>query len=149
MNNRVAIPILCYPLALYQTSSTMNTLPAKHGESSLSVDPRQHGISNTRADHNLIYNIHGDSNTNVGNVSNSYNTIINNIGVEEESSQIQAWLSPLEPDIRHRAVSNRRLDGIGDWVLQRNEFESWRESQGVHWILPCFVMGVKGLARPL
>jgi len=26
-------------------------------------------------------------------------------------------------------VMNRRLDGIGDWVLRRNEFELWRRSQ--------------------
>ena len=90
--------------------------------------PPGYGISNTRTDHNLTNSIHGDSNTNVGNVSHSYNTI--NVGVDDESLGIQAWLSPLEPEIRHRAISNRRLDGIGDWVLQRNEFESWRESQG-------------------
>jgi len=106
----------------------MNTLPADHGGWSLSGDPRQYGISNTRSDHNLTNNIYGDSNANVGNVSHSYNTIT--VGVDEESSRIQAWLSPLELDIRHRAISNRRLDGIGDWVLQRNEFESWRDSGG-------------------
>ena len=105
------------------------TLPAGDEGWRLSGDPRRPRISNTRTDHNLTNNIHGDSNTNVGNVLNSYNTIIN-IGVEEESSRIQTWLSPLAPDIRHRAISNRRLDGIGDWVLQRNEFGSWRESQG-------------------
>jgi len=106
----------------------MNTEPADDGGWSLSGDPRQYGVSNTCTNHNLTNKIHGDSNTNVGNVSNSYNTI--NMGGDEESSRIQAWLSPLEPDIRHRAISNRRLDGIGDWVLQGNEFESWRESHG-------------------
>jgi len=108
----------------------MNTRPADDGGWSRSGDPREYGISNTgsRTDHNLTNNIRGDSNTNVGNVSHSYNTI--NMGVDEESSRIQAWLSPLEPDIRHRAVSNRRLDGIGDWVLQRDEFGSWCESRG-------------------
>ena len=106
----------------------MNTLPTEHGGSSLSIDPRQYRISNTRTDHNLTNNVRGDSNTNVGNVSHSYNTI--NVGVDEEPLRIQAWLSPLEPDLRHRAVSNRRLDGIGDWVLQKNEFKSWRKSEG-------------------
>ncbi|CUS14176.1 unnamed protein product, partial [Tuber aestivum] len=70
------------------------------------------------------------TNTNVGNASNSYNnntTII--VGVNEESLRIQSWLSPLEPYRRHQDVRNRRLDGVGDWVLQRNEFESWCESQ--------------------
>jgi len=97
----------------------MNTLPADHGGWSLSADPRQYGISNTRSDHNLTNNIYGDSNANVGNVSHSYNTI--NMGVDEESLRIQAWLSPLGHDGRHRDISTRRLDGIGDWVLQGNE----------------------------
>jgi len=105
----------------------MSTLLAKHGGSGRSGDPPQYGLSNTRNDHNLTNNIYGDWNTNVGNVKNSYNTI--NVGVDEESLLIKAWLSPLEPDIRHRYVSNRRLDGVGDWVLQRNEFESWCEGQ--------------------
>ena len=107
----------------------MDTLPpAKRRKLNLSSDPDRYGISNTPSDHNLTNNIHGDSNTNVGNVSHSYNTI--NVGVDEESLRIQAWLSPLEPDIRHRDISNRRLEGVGDWVLRRNEFESWYGSQG-------------------
>jgi len=105
----------------------MNTLPAGYGGWSFSSDPRQYGISNTRTDHNLNNSIHGDSNTNVGNVSHSYNTI--KVGVNEESLRIYAWLSPLEPHRRHRDTSNRRFDGVGDWVLQRNEFESWRGNQ--------------------
>ena len=106
----------------------MSALPPQHGRSSISVDHRRYGISNVYTGHNLSINVHGDSNANVGNVSNSYNTI--NVGVDEESSRIQTWLSPLEPEIRHRAVSNRRLDGIGDWVLQRSEFRSWYKSHG-------------------
>jgi len=124
----------------------MNRLTTQHGRSSLSVDDRQYGISNTRTGHNLTNNIHGDSNTNVGNVSHSYNTIIN-MGVDEESSRIQAWLSPLEPDIRHRAISNRRLDGIGDWVLQRNEFGSWCESQGGLLDPTLFCYGGQGVGK--
>jgi len=96
----------------------------------LGRDPHKYGISNTRTDHNLTNNIRGDSNTNVGNVVNShnnYNTF--NAGVDEESLLIQAWLSPLEPDIRHRAVSKDRMDGVEGWVLRRNEFESWCGSQ--------------------
>ena len=105
----------------------MNPLRTEHAGSSFSLKAAQYGILNTHTDHNLTSNIHGNSNTNVGNVSHSYNTI--NVGVYEESLRIQAWLSPLEPDIRHQDVRNRRMDGIGDWFLQRNEFESWCGSQ--------------------
>ena len=90
----------------------MNPLRTEHAGSSLSPEPPQYGVANTRTNHNLTSNIHGNSNTNVGNVSHSYNTI--NVGVDEESLRIEAWLSPLEPDIRHRDVSNRRMDRVGD-----------------------------------
>ena len=106
----------------------MNTLPSGSRGSSLTRDPSQYGISHTRTDNNTTNNVHGGSNTNFANVSNSYNNIIN-VGVSEDSLKIQAWLSPLEPHARHQDVGNRRLDGVGDWVLRRNEFESWSKSQ--------------------
>ena len=81
-----------------------------------------------RIDNNTRNSVHGSSNTNFANVSNSYNNIIN-MSVSEESARIQAWLSPLEPYARHQDVRNRRLDGVGDWVLQKTEFESWGKSQ--------------------
>ena len=83
---------------------------------------------NTRTDHRMTNTIHGDSNSNVGNVSDSYNTTIN-VTIEEETLQIQEWLSPLKSCNRHQDVRNRRLDGVGEWVLQRSEFESWCGSQ--------------------
>jgi len=106
----------------------MNTLLSGNGGSSLTSDPCSYGISNTGADNTTTNNVHGNSNTNFANVSNSYNNTIH-VGLSEESSRIQAWLSPLEPHARNQDVRNRRLEGVGDWVLQMNEFESWRESQ--------------------
>ena len=102
----------------------MSTLPqaSASGGSGPTSGPYQYGISNT------TNNVHGSSNTNFANVSNSYNHTIN-LGVSEDSARIQEWLSPLEPRARHQDVRNRRLDGVGEWVLQKNEFESWRESQ--------------------
>ena len=119
----------------------MSILPSSGGPSQ-SSDPDHDGISNIRIDNNASICIQGDSNQNIGNVLNSYNnsntinnttnnTInnITNVRVSEESSEIQAWLSPLKPHARHQDVSNRRLDGVGEWVLQKNEFESWRKSR--------------------
>ena len=112
------------------------TLPARNTslmgnrESSLSSDPFQNsiGISHPRTDNRTTNNVHGNSNTNFANVLNSYNNTIN-VGVSEESLRIQTWLSPLEPHARHQDVRSRRLDGVGDWVLQKDEFESWCKSQ--------------------
>ena len=106
----------------------MDTLPTEYGESGRSGDLRQHSIAHTRTDYIMTNSIHGDSNTHVGNVSDSYNTTIN-VGLDEESLRIQAWLSPLEPHRRHQDVRDRRLDGVGDWVLMRNEFEAWLGTQ--------------------
>jgi len=106
----------------------MTTLPTGYEGPSLCPYPSEYSISNTGNDNNTSNNIHGHSNQNIGNVSNSYNHAIN-VGVSEESLRIQAWLSPLEPHARHQDVRNRRLDGVGDWILRKNEFESWRRSQ--------------------
>jgi len=113
-------------LTHHRAMSNMKTLPSGDGGSSLTRDPYRYGISQTHTDNDTTNNVHGNSNTNFANVSNSYNI---NVGVSEESSQIQAWLSPLEPHARNQDVRNRRLDGVGDWVLRKNEFESWSGDQ--------------------
>jgi len=107
----------------------MDTLPSENGEPGLTRDLRHYSISHTRADNNTTDNVHGDSNQNIGNVLNSYSNHTINVGESEESLRIQGWLSPLEPYARHQDVRNRRLDGVGDWVLEKDEFESWRKSQ--------------------
>ena len=76
-------------------------------------------------------NIHttiGDGNDKCGNIKNSFNntTVYNS----DEDAQIMRWLSPLEPNTRHRGVRNDRFDGVGDWVLETGEFREWRESEG-------------------
>ena len=106
----------------------MDSPPPGYGGLSRSGYPRRHGISSTRPYNNTGNSIHGHLNQNIGNVLNSYNNIVN-VGENEEFMRIQAWLSPLEPQRRHQDVRNRRLDGVGDWVLRRNEFDSWCKSQ--------------------
>jgi len=41
---------------------------------------------------------------------------------DDEKAQILAWLSPLEPRGRHRDVRNHRVKGVGNWLLQTEEF---------------------------
>jgi len=106
----------------------MNPFRSRNEGSCRTGDPWPYSISNTRTDNNMTNNIHGHSNQNIGNVSNSYNHAIN-VGTSEEPLKIQAWLSPLEPHARHQDVRNRRLEGVGEWVLRKNEFESWRQSR--------------------
>ena len=42
-----------------------------------------------------------------------------------ERSEILAWLSPLEPRIRHEDIRTRRIDEVGDWILQTQEYRNW------------------------
>ena len=123
--NRFALILSLHPLP---NLSAMNTLPVGDRGSRLH-GPSQHGMLNVYADHRITNTKYGDSNSNVGNVSNSNNTTTINVGIEEESLRIQEWLSPLQPDKRHQDVKNGRLEGVGEWVLRRSEFESWCGSQ--------------------
>ena len=127
------------------TLSTMNPSPTGNVGLRL-LGPCQHGMSNTRTDHRMTNTNYGHSNSNVGNFSYSYNNTIN-VGMEERSSRIQEWLSPLEPHKRHRDVRNSRLKGVGEWVLRRSEFESWckRQDESVNPTLLCY--GGQGVGK--
>jgi len=65
-------------------------------------------------------------NTNSFNVSNSYNNITTFIADDEP--KILAWLSPLEPQVRHQDICEQRVDSVGDWLLETKEFRSWYSS---------------------
>jgi len=58
------------------------------------------------------------------NIYGSFNTTYNPT-VTDDRSNILAWLSPLDPKIRHQDVRERRVENIGEWVLQTEEFKSW------------------------
>jgi len=75
------------------------------------------------------------ANVNCFNVTNSYNTV-----EADHSSQVLKWLSPLEPGERHHDVSNRRLDDVGDWVLQTDKFVNWRsaDDKSVNHVFFCY-----------
>ncbi|PUU84196.1 hypothetical protein B9Z19DRAFT_1037785 [Tuber borchii] len=47
------------------------------------------------------------------------------IGVTAERFEILAWLSPLEPRIKHQELRVRRADNIGEWLLRTDEFQRW------------------------
>jgi len=43
----------------------------------------------------------------------------------DERAEILAWLSPIEPRIRHQDIRARRADNVGEWLMQTNEFQGW------------------------
>ena len=62
---------------------------------------------------------------------NTYNlSVSNNFTVADDRSNILAWLSPLDPKSRHQDIQDRRVEDIGEWLLQTEEFRSWCAGSG-------------------
>jgi len=78
----------------------------------------------------IIYNILNRENERMSHSShniNYFNTInmSNNFTVADDRSNILTWLSPLDPKSRHQDIQDRRVENIGEWLLQTGEFRSW------------------------
>ena len=58
---------------------------------------------------------------------NSLNTV-NNFTIADDRSNILAWLSPLEPRLRHQDIRGQRVEGVGEWLLKTEAFGSWSVS---------------------
>ena len=61
------------------------------------------------------------------NNTNSFN-IVNNFGSADEraeKAEILAWLSPLEPRIRHNDIRVHRVKDVGDWLFRTEEYQNW------------------------
>ena len=69
-------------------------------------------------------------NTDRTNLANGHSIIINtNKVVADENPEIMEWLSPLDPRGRHQDVRADRVDGVGNWLLETNEFREWRSNE--------------------
>ena len=64
------------------------------------------------------------------NTIDSHNKVWNNCTITDSRSQLLAWLSPLEPSLRHQDIRERRVRGIGEWLLQTEEFGRWCAGSG-------------------
>jgi len=64
--------------------------------------------------------------------TNSFNTVTvsNHFIVADDRSNILEWLSPLDPKSRHQDIQDRRVESIGEWLLQTEEFRSWHAGSG-------------------
>ena len=94
-------------------------------------------IDYTTNSHN---NTHYSHNAHSFNYTNSFNNdIVWNISTSatDERSEILAWLSPLEPRIRHQDLRTRRADNVGERLLQTDEFQKWC-NEGEHATLLCY-----------
>ena len=61
------------------------------------------------------------------NSSNTMTTVnvSNNFTIADDRSSLSAWLSPLEPRLRHQDIQASRVENVGEWLLQTEEFRSW------------------------
>jgi len=61
---------------------------------------------------------------------NSLNTTVNNFTFAGDRSDILGWLSPLNPKLRHQDIQGRRVEALGEWLLQTEEFRRWHAGGG-------------------
>jgi len=92
-------------------------------------------MSQYTADNNAFSNnTNSSNNIPVYNVQNNY--------VVDGRSELLTWLSPLEPRLRHQDIQERRVENVGEWLLQTEEFRSWHdwsgESEGDKAVLFCY-----------
>ena len=83
-----------------------------------------------RANINSFNNANSFNNTNSFNSTNSFNTVLNNCTVADDRSDILAWLSPLNPKVRHQDIRDRRVGNVGEWLSQTEEFGRWEAGSG-------------------
>ena len=53
------------------------------------------------------------------------NTTYINPTAADDRPNILAWLSPLDPKLRHQGIRDRRIESVGEWLLQTEEFRDW------------------------
>ena len=76
------------------------------------------------------------------NTKTSFYNACKNFSDADDRSQILAWLSPQEPNGQHREIQERRIDDVGEWLIQSEEFKRWcgldGESEGNSPVLFCY-----------
>ena len=94
------------------------------------------------------------------NTFNSSNNIIKNFPTRSsknvwisksphKKAEILAWVSPLEPQIRHQEIRAHRVDEVGGGLLQTQEYQNWlagiREGESDGLALFCY--GDRGVGK--
>ena len=59
------------------------------------------------------------------NIGSLNTTNIINLAAADDRPNILAWLSPLDPRLRHQDIRDRRVENVGEWFLKTEEFKSW------------------------
>ena len=81
---------------------------------------------------------------NINSLNTSYTAISvsNKFAVADDRYNILAWLSTLDPKSRHQDIQDRRVESVGEWLLQTEEFRSWHgccgEGESDNAVLFCY-----------
>ena len=51
--------------------------------------------------------------------------MLNNYTIVDDLSPLLKRLSPLDPGLRHSGIQERRVNGVGEWLMGTEEFRSW------------------------
>jgi len=68
------------------------------------------------------YTVHNS--TEFSNNGNAFD-VRNSDTITRDRSQLLAWLSPLNPALRHWEIQERRASDVGEWLIQTEEFRRW------------------------
>ena len=81
---------------------------------------------NSNSSNNNNSSINNSFNTNSFNpISSNHVSSVKNPGGADERAEILAWLSPLDPWIRHHDIREHRVEHVGDWLLRTEEYRNW------------------------
>ena len=62
--------------------------------------------------------------------------------ITDSQSRLLTWLSPLNPGLRHWEIQERRVNEVGEWLLETEEFRRWHASseggRGENAVLFCY-----------
>ena len=112
--------------------------PKKRGIEMSQPHPKRRRTE-TSLDLSLFTTTSGDSgssayadsfNNNTNSLNNSFNNVSNHFTVHEDRSEILAWFSVLEPRVRHQNIEASRVDKVGDWLLETEQFQRWWGGDG-------------------
>jgi len=57
-------------------------------------------------------------------------TITNNLTLADDRYNLLCWSSPLDPKLKHHDIQARRVENVGEWLLQTEEFRNWDAGSG-------------------
>ncbi|KAI5816223.1 hypothetical protein BZA77DRAFT_293625 [Pyronema omphalodes] len=65
--------------------------------------------------------------------------------LDEEMQSLLKWISPLNPQTKHTYLRSKRVQNTGNWFLETEEFQNWRDGSDRIKILGCY--GIPGAGK--